>query len=182
MPCAANLPGRVSPWRRPAGNPPSRSFGSRPVLRRRPNSRRGLRLRLFRAEPDVPGRRHLQQLPRAAWPSIESTRQRCLRPVPPASGLRQHHASPPRRQLSRSKVRELPHARHDLHVGGPSSRPQPADPTTGSQCHRRHAQRLQRLPRGPDGRMGHGRPAEMGYPLRGCRVTPGRDPAARPPG
>ena len=56
----------------------------------RPDSRRGVRVRLVPAEPDAPGRRQLQRLPRAAQPQA-ARRWRCrVHDLPPGGEIRDH--------------------------------------------------------------------------------------------
>ncbi len=138
------------------------------LLRRRPDPRRGLRVRVVCTEQDARGRRPLQRLPRTPRAAPAHRRQRRLHAVPqpgrqralphPAlEALRRPVASSPRAGVRGGAVRGVPHAVAHLHGAGRSPRSQSAHPASRSVGGTRRAQRLQRLSQRANTSMGRRR-------------------------
>jgi hypothetical protein len=132
--------GRRAARRPTARQPPPGAARGPPVLPRRPDQGRGLRLRLVHPEPHAPRRRDLRRLPRSALARAARRGQRGVHPLPSRRALRPRRPPPPPARLGRRELHRLPHARAYLHGGGPARRPRPAG-----------AARAGRLPRSPAG-------------------------------
>ena len=110
----------IAPKPRPAsrsGRLSAGVAGARPLSRRRPDRRRGLRIRLVHPEPLHPAGVTCSN---CHEPHSRAARggQRALRAMPPAGKVRRGEPpSPPTRQCRRA-MRQLPHADEDLHGRG----------------------------------------------------------------
>ncbi|MCY1442068.1 hypothetical protein D9M71_584140 [compost metagenome] len=168
----------------------------RPLPRRRADPRRGVRVRLLRAEQDVRHGCDLPRLPRAALRPSARRGQCAVRRLPQPAGQsalpqpaeevlrRSFPPFPPGRQPRRT-VRQLSHPDAHLHGGGRPPRPQLPRPASRSGRAQRRAGCLHRLSSGSRcglggaGHRGEGRPAAAAVaPWRGVR----RRAAPRPAG
>ena len=158
MPLAAHADRRPLRARPPPARhaPPVAARGGA-VSRRRPDPRRGVRVRIVPAEPHVPSRSNLLGLPRCAHTRAARTGQRSVHALPCGAELRRAGPPPPRAGLIGCAVRQLPHAGAELHGRRPAPGPQSARAAPGPFGRDRHAERLQRLPRGSVGAVGGGR-------------------------
>ena len=160
---------------------------------RRPDPRRGLRVRLVRPEQDVPDGRPLHRLPRRPHAEAQEGRERRLPPVPPGDGLRRRAPPLPQEGVEgeaerRGALRLLPHAEVAVHGRPPARRPQHPRPAARPDEGPRRAQRVQPvgLPRGQAALVGRRTPTTSGTARRESRTT-GRssrragqaDPAAK---
>ncbi len=160
---------------RPASrrHPPGRAARRPPLLPRRPDPRRGVRVRLISAVQDVPPGRDVLGLPRPAQPEAPRAGASGVPRLPRGPEVRDAGASLPSAGLARRRLHRLPHADHHVHGGRPAPRPQPPHPAPGSLGEARRAQRLHAMPRRPAGRVG----GQAGGGL--VRAHPARIPALR---
>ena len=135
----------------------------RPLLRRRADPGRGVRVRVVHAEQDVRGGRDLLGLPQRAQP--EAARHRattCAATAtcrsPTTRPAHHHH----KQGTDAALCRELPHADDHLHGGGPALRPLDARAAGGLLHQVRHPERLHdALPRGQEPDVGERRRREV---------------------
>ena len=144
--------------RRPSRSPTRTGRAARrwPVLRRRADPRRGLRVRLVPAEPHVRQRRHLQRLPRPAHAGdrVEpgTLCASCHLPAKFATPAHHHHG-----RLARRAVRLVSHAGAHVHDRRRAARSQLPRAAAGPHGEDWYSQRLQRLSRGPARGVGRDR-------------------------
>ena len=134
---------------------------ARPLPRRRPDRRRGVRIRLLHAEPHASRGRHVFGLPRPAQPCAARRGQRALRPMPHAGKVRRGRASPSPTRQHRRAVRQLSYADEDLHGRGSQARSQLSCPAAGSVGVDRHAECVHPVPYRPARGLGRARDRRM---------------------
>ena len=162
------------------------TLDERPLPRRRPDPRRGLRVRLVPAEPHARRRRGLQRLPRSAQRPAARRGQRAVRDLPPRRRLRHARAPPPRRRQRRGALRRAAtcwRATTWSSTGvtitasaspAPISPPRPGD---ARHLHRLSPRSLRALGRRRGGEVVRTRAA----PRPALRDRPGRRPRPTPP-
>ena len=143
-------------WPRPAARrqPPGGAPRGPPLLPRRADPRRGLRVRLVPAVQDVPPRRDVLGLPRPAQRQAPRAREPGVPRLPLGAEVHRGHASLPPHGLARRRLPGLPHAHHHLHGRRPAPRPQLPGPPSRPLGHARRAERVHAMPRGSPGRVG----------------------------
>src|SRR2546426_2038141 len=134
--------------------PPSRAAGGPPLLPRRADPRRGVRVRLLPAVEDVRPWRDVLRLPRPAQRHAPRAWEPGLSRLPYGPEVRDTDASLPRRRLARRRLRRVPHADHHLHGDRPPPRSQLPRPAAGPLGEARRAERVHPVPCRAPGRLG----------------------------
>ena len=157
----------------PRRHAPGRAARGPPLLPRRADPRRGVRVRLVPAVQDVPPGRDVLGLPRPAQPEAPRAGVPGVPRLPRGAQVRGAGASLPSAGLARRRLHRLPHAHDHLHGGRSAPRSQPPHPAPGPLGEARRAQRVHAMPRRPPGRVG----GQAGGGL--VRAYPARIPALR---
>ena len=134
-----------------------------PLLERRPDPRRGLRVGLVRAEQDAGEGRHLLRLPRSALAGAAPSRQRRLRAMPSAGEIRRRPRTRTTRRATPAAECVACHMPTTTYMRiDDAARSFAAHPAPRSFGEARHAERVQRVSREEDAAVGGGRDSRRG--------------------